>query len=65
MTKINEPSEEVRVILAEIVTILVSSTVFDCLRAYIDQFVSIIRALCMDPYSLVILEGCSAMTEFS
>jgi D-ribose pyranose/furanose isomerase RbsD len=58
MCKIHEPSEEVRVILAEIVTIIVSSTVFECLRAYVDQFVAIIRALCMDPFSNVILEGC-------
>ena len=49
-----ERSEEVRVILAEIVTIIVSSTVFDCLRAYVDQFVGIIRALCMDPFGAVI-----------
>lgn len=31
-----ETSEEVRVIIAEIVTLIVSSTVFECLRAYID-----------------------------
>lgn len=31
-----ENSEEVRATIAEIVTILVSSTVFDCLRPYID-----------------------------
>lgn len=53
-----EPSEEVRLVLAEIVTVIVSSTVFDCLRAYIDQIVNILRALCMDPYGGVIIEGC-------
>jgi hypothetical protein len=56
-----EPSEEVRLIIAEIVTIIVSSTVFECLRAYIDDFVNVLRALCMDPYGHVIVEGCQAM----
>ena len=64
MTDLKETSEEVRLILAEIVTSMVSQTVFDCLRAYIDTFVNIIRALCMDPYGEVIKEGCNAMIEF-
>lgn len=53
-----ENSEEVRVVLAEIVTVIVSTTVFDCLRAYIDVLCNVIRALCMDPYGGVIIEGC-------
>ena len=53
-----ESSEEVRVIIAEIVTLIVSSTAFECLRAYVDVFVNILRALCMDPYHNVILEAC-------
>lgn len=65
MSKTNEPSEEVRVVIAEIVTIIVSTTVFECLRAYIDQIVNIIRSLCMDPYYGVIIEGCSAMSELA
>ena len=64
MTELVETSEEVRLVLAEIVTVIVSNTVFDCLRAYIDVFVSIIRVLCMDPYGGVIVEGCNAMIEF-
>ena len=60
-----ESSEEVRVQLAEIVTIIVQNTVFECLRAYVDQLANIIRALCMDPYSKVIEEGCQAMSEFA
>lgn len=60
-----ENSEEVRVVLAEIVTVMVSNTVFDCLRAYIDPIVNIIRALCMDPFGDVIIEGCQAMSEFA
>ena len=31
-----ESSEAVRVTIAEIVTIMVSSTVFECLRPYVD-----------------------------
>lgn len=64
MTELIETSEEVRLVLAEIVTVIVSQTVFDCLRAYIDTIVNIIRALCMDPYGAVITEGCNAMVEF-
>ena len=51
-------------VLAEIVTIIVKQTVFDCLRANIDSFVNIIRAICMDPYGKVVIEGCNAMIEF-
>lgn len=60
-----EDSEEVRLVIAEIMTILVSSTVFECLRPYVDQIVNILRALCMDPAGQVIVEGCSAMKEFA
>ncbi|CDW81095.1 UNKNOWN [Stylonychia lemnae] len=60
-----ETSEEVRVVLAEIVTVIVSQTVFDCLRAYVDQLVNIVRALCMDPFGDVIIEGCNAMSELA
>jgi len=60
-----ETSEEVRLVLAEIVTVMVSQTVFDCLRAYLDAIVNIIRALCMDPFGDVIIEGCNAMSEFA
>ena len=65
MSNLIEPSEEVRELLAEIVTIIVSTTVFDCLRAYIDPIVNIIRAICMDPCGDVIMEGCRAMSEFA
>jgi hypothetical protein len=64
MSDLVETSEEVRLVLAEIVTVIVRNTVFDCLRAYIDSFVNVIRALCMDPYGQVIVEGCNAMIEF-
>lgn len=49
-----EPSEEVRLIIAEIVTLMVSSTMPDCFRAYLDDTVNILRSLCMDPYGKVI-----------
>ena len=60
-----EDSEEVRMLIAEIMTIVVSSTVFDCLRPYVDTIVNILRALCMDPAGQVIIEGCAAMREFA
>ena len=60
-----EDSEEVRILIAEIMTIIVSSTVFDCLRPYVDTIVNILRALCMDPAGPVIIEGCAAMREFA
>ena len=60
-----EHSESVRLILAEIVTITVSSTVYDCLRPYTQDLVNIIRALCMDPAGAVIIEGCQGMREFA
>jgi len=40
-----ESCEEVRITIAEIVTIIASSTIFECLRPYVDQMVSICRAL--------------------
>lgn len=51
MTQLIETSEEVRLVLAEILTLIVSNIVFDCLRPYVDPLVSLLRALCMDPYS--------------
>ncbi len=44
-----ESSEAVRLTIAEIITIIVSSTVFDLLRPYTQDIVNILRALCMDP----------------
>jgi len=52
-------------LLAKIVSILVEKTVFECLRAYVDQIVNILRAICMDPYGAVIIEGCKGMTNFA
>lgn len=52
-----EPSEEVRVLLAEIMTLILTSTPWDCLRGYIDLLVNICKALCMDPSGVVIMEG--------
>ena len=60
-----EDSEEVRILIAELMTIIVSSTVFDCLRPYVDNIVNILRALCMDPAGQVVIEGCAAMREFA
>jgi hypothetical protein len=56
-----ECSEEVRIVLAEIMTIVTHSTPWECIRPYIDDLVNICRALCMDPAGQVIIEGCQAM----
>lgn len=60
-----ESCEEVRATIAEIVTIIASSVIFECLRPYVDQMVGICRALCMDPCGSVIIEGCAAMRELA
>jgi hypothetical protein len=54
---LHEPSEEIRMLLAEIYTLIVNSTDWICLRPYIDQLVAIARAVCMDPSGIVIQEG--------
>ena len=60
-----EKSEAVRVQIAEIMTIILGNTLFDCLRPYIDNLVNICKALCMDPYGEVIIEGTRAIAELS
>lgn len=60
-----ESCEEVRATIAEIVTIISSTVIFECLRPYVDQMVGICRALCMDPCGSVIIEGCAAMRELA
>lgn len=52
-----EESEEVRRVIAEITTIVLKGTSWDCIRAYADVFCNISRALCMDPSGIVIVEG--------
>ena len=59
-----EDSEAVRVVLAEVATLIVSKTLFDCVRPYIDNLVNICKALCMDPYGEVIIEGTRAISQF-
>ena len=60
-----EKSEQVRIYLAEITTLMLRSTYWECMRPYVDGFVNICRAFCMDPYGEVILEGCRAITALS
>ena len=60
-----ETSEEVRVAIAEIMTILLKGTAWECTRAYIDIICNICRALCMDPCGSVIMEGTMAMRAFA
>ena len=52
-----EPSEEVRLKLAEIVTLMIKATISDCFRAYLDDLVTIICTLVQDPYGEVIREA--------
>lgn len=65
LKELPEPSEEVRVVIAEIMTLLVSSTDWVCLRPYIDPLANIFRALCMDPSGIVIIEGTLGMAAFA
>jgi len=58
-----EPCKEVRATIAEIVTVISSTEIFESLRPYVDQMVGICQALCMDPCESVIIEGCGAMRE--
>lgn len=60
-----EDSEEIRVVIAEIMTLVVSSTDWMCLRPYVDALVAIFRALCMDPAGVVIMEGALGMAALS
>jgi hypothetical protein len=55
-----EPSEEVRLQIAEIVTLMIKATISDCFRAYIDDLIDILCTLAMDPYGEVIRETCDA-----
>lgn len=59
-----ENSEMVRVQIAEIMRIIIDNTLFDCMRPYVDAFVNICKALCMDPYGEVIIVGTKAMASF-
>jgi len=58
-----EKSEAVRVLIAEIMTIIVQNTLFDCMRPYITNVVNICKVLCMDPYGEVIIQGTIAIAE--
>lgn len=60
-----ESSESVRVQIAEITTIIMRKVFFDCMRPYIDNMVNICKALCMDPYGEVIIEGTRAIAALS
>ena len=60
-----EKSEAVRVLIAEIMTIIVQQTLFDLVRPYVDNITNICKALCMDPYGDVIIQGTKAIAEFA
>lgn len=52
-----ETSEEIRLMIAEVVTLMINSTIADCFRAYIDDLVNILCTLIMDPYGEVVREA--------
>ena len=60
-----EGCEEIRVKIAELMHILVSTTEESTIRAYIDETVNILRTLAMDPHGEVIQEACVAIGELS
>lgn len=57
-----EKSETCRVYLAEITTLMIRSTYWECMRPYVDGFVNVCKALCMDPFGDVIVEGTRAIS---
>ena len=63
MVDLPEKSEAVRLVLAEVVTIIIRQTLFDCLRPYLTNMVNLCKAVCMDPYGDVVIEGCKAISE--
>lgn len=60
-----EKCEEIRLRIAELMRILISTTEETSLRGYVDDIVNIVRALAMDPYGPVIMEACGAISELS
>lgn len=55
-----EQSEEIRLLIAQIVTLMIKSTITDWFRAYLDDLITILRTLAMDPYGEVIREAWEA-----
>ncbi len=51
--------------MAELVTIMVTSTIAECFRAYLDDLVNILRALAMDQYGEVVREGCEGLYQLA
>lgn len=47
---------KVRILIAEMVSIMISSTIPECFRHYLDDLCAILRVLAMDPSGLVIKE---------
>ncbi len=60
-----EDCEEIRLKIAELMRVLVSTTEEGALRSYIDDTVNILRTLAMDPHGPVIQEACAAIGELS
>jgi len=65
MVKPPEPSEELRLLIAEMLTIIIKQTIPECFRNYIDDVVNCLRALALDPYGEVVRQACDAIYELS
>jgi len=60
-----EPSEEVRLLIAELVNIVVCCAAPESFTEYLDELVSLLRVLAMDPYGQVQLEAAKTISELS
>eukprot|EP00826_Nyctotherus_ovalis_P023202 TRINITY_DN1784_c0_g8_i2.p1 TRINITY_DN1784_c0_g8~~TRINITY_DN1784_c0_g8_i2.p1 ORF type:complete len:875 (+),score=299.36 TRINITY_DN1784_c0_g8_i2:535-3159(+) len=60
-----EDCEEIRVRVAELMRVLVSTTEEVALRSFVDETVNILRALAMDPHGPVVQEACAAIGELA
>ena len=63
MTKLNEPSEEIRLTLAEFISLVVEITPPEHFIQHIDALVNILRSLCMDPHGAVQREACTCVSS--
>jgi hypothetical protein len=53
LIRLVEPSEELRVRLVDLLSVVISCNEGDALHDYIEDIVNILRAFCMDPFGEV------------
>jgi len=54
MVKPPEPSEELWLLIAELITVMIKQTIPECFWNYLDELVNCLRALALDPYGEVV-----------